>query len=118
MECELCLVNWALIPAFLKEAVVDFPFECAADAQVLSDLMVSQMRGRLIGAPELDDAAPGIEEFMDCIEVELVYCAVSNSINAYNGLISQSKVCRQMLLCQLLDQMTCFLPTSFCNKVI
>jgi hypothetical protein len=54
MDLEMCLVNWALIPAFVKEAVVNFPFKCTADAQMFSDLLVSWMRGRLIGAPKLD----------------------------------------------------------------
>ena len=118
MDLEMCLVNWALIPAFVKEAVVNFPFECTADAQMFLDLLMSWMRGRLIGAPELDEEGARIEEFINSIEAEFVYSATSDSINADNQLVSWSEICRQMLLCQLLDQATHFLQRSLCNKVM
>jgi hypothetical protein len=118
MDLEMCLVNWALIPAFVKEAVVDFLFECTADAQMLLDLLMSWMRGILIGAPELDDEGARIEEFINSIEAEFVYSATSNSINGDNRLVSWSKICRQMLLCQLPDQATRFLQRSLCNKAM
>jgi hypothetical protein len=118
MNLEMCLVNWALIPAFVKEAVVDFPFECTADAQMFSDLLVSRMRGILIGAPELDDEGATIEEFMNAIEAEFVCSATSDSLNADNRLVSWSEICRQMLLCQLPDQATRFLQRSLCNQAM
>lgn len=109
MEHEHGLVNWTLIPPFLKEAIIDFPFESTADAQDFSNLMVSRMRCRLLQAPELDDSAPRIERYLEAIEAELVSTITSNSFDTDHGLACRSTIYRQMLLCQLSDPQTCIL---------
>jgi hypothetical protein len=82
MEDELCLINWNLIPPFLKEAVEDFPFESTEEAQTFMDLMVSRMRCRLLQAPDVDDLPHLIDEFIDSIQAELVHLADSDFLEA------------------------------------
>ena len=111
MEYELVLVNWNLIPTFVKEAVEDLPFKSTDEAQDFSDLMTSWMRSRLLQAPEMDESPANIDAYLDSIEAELVFAADPDVFQTDNPSLSASSgpICRQMLLCQLSDQETHFL---------
>lgn len=104
MEREFCLINWTVIPPFLKEAVIEFPFESTDNAQDFSDLMMSRMRGRLLQAPEPDDSEHRIRQYLDSIEAELVCSITSDSGPTNRTVVSWGEICRQMLLCQFSDQ--------------
>lgn len=104
MNHEFHLLDWSLLPFFMKEAVEDFPFEDTIEAQMYSDLLVSRMRCRLINAPDMDESQPIIIAYLDTLEAELVYSPYHGQLVLTTYVASRGKVRGQMLLCQLQDQ--------------
>ena len=74
MDCEtkIHLINWTLLPYFVREGIDSFPFQTAEEAQIFSDLLIARIRSFISHAPSLIDPTNVKEDFVASVDAELV----------------------------------------------
>ena len=77
---RLYLVDWTILPAFLREGIQYFSFNTTDEAQVFSDLLVSRIRCSLLRAPTPNQSLEIIGNYTTTLHMELLgkHLVVSN----------------------------------------
>ena len=71
-QIELQMVDWTILPPFLRQGIKSFPFDTTQSAQIFSDLLIACIRCLLLQAPSLDDSSITITEFINLIITKMV----------------------------------------------
>jgi hypothetical protein len=72
IQPEIQLIDWTLLPHFLREGIESFPFDTTQSAQIFSDLLIARIQCILLQAPSLNDSSITITKFVDMLLTEMV----------------------------------------------
>jgi hypothetical protein len=72
IEPELQIVDWTILPHFLKQGIESFPFDTTQSAQIFSDLLVARIRCLLLQPPCSNDTSIAVAKFIDLVFTEMV----------------------------------------------
>jgi hypothetical protein len=72
MEAAFSLIDWPMLPKFLKEGINWFPFKSTSSAQDFSDLLVVRARCTLLSTPSVGDLDAVIASYIDYLNQEMV----------------------------------------------
>lgn len=72
IQPEIQLIDWTLLPHFLREGIKSFPFDTTWSAEIFSDLLIAHIQCILLQAPSLNDSSITITKFVDMLLTEMV----------------------------------------------
>jgi hypothetical protein len=73
-------VNWNLLPPFIQEGVIDFPFSNDTEAQEFMDLLISRSWFTVRTRPDKDGSAEDILHYLGVIREEWVSDRIGNDM--------------------------------------